>query len=399
MSMIRQTCPACNRLLELPEHAAGKTAKCPACEAQFVVPMPVGPATDGQGFGDQGFGDQDSGGQEMGDQDSGASGAGDPGFGSPIPGSMDAPGASPFSQPLGSTVDGHRQGPVSSKPNPYQPSVETPPATTFVGKLPIGRRSVEEIVGVGFAIFKERAGVLIGTYILVFLISLFAAFAPNLIGMIMDMIGNEALSAVISGLSQLFFNLLSSYFTFGYCGVVLAVARDEPSPFSRLCPSMAIFGRFIGGVILLMLAGGLVAGLVAAVGALAIAAGVEGGVAAGLIILAFLVLLPAMFLMYWLLWSWPFIVVDGKAGITGSIKASFAITMENKMTSLLLIIIVMLLSIVGLLACYIGLVVATPLWIMFLGAGYLMITGQSYVDPRTNRSNPQFAPRPQSPQF
>ncbi|MGI9470367.1 MAG: hypothetical protein ACR2NZ_02465, partial [Rubripirellula sp.] len=37
MSTLRQLCPSCNRMLELPSDANGRLAMCPACESTFIV--------------------------------------------------------------------------------------------------------------------------------------------------------------------------------------------------------------------------------------------------------------------------------------------------------------------------------------------------------------------------
>ncbi|TWU48415.1 zinc ribbon domain-containing protein [Rubripirellula reticaptiva] len=364
--MLRQTCPSCNRLLELPETAAGKMAKCPACQTQFTVP---------------------------------ASPSADLGSGSLSPAAATsaplATGESPFSRPIGGSIDSESHRPAAT--NPYQPSAATP-MNVSVGELAIGQRSVEEIFGVTWAIFKERWGILVGGYVLVFAISVVAAFGPNLVTLVVGPAAGQDVAAVLSGVLSLFCNLLSTYFTLGFCGVALAVARDESSPLSKLTPSLLVFGRFLLGVIVIMLGAGVLFGIFGVIAALAFAAGVGEGAAIGLILLAVLVALPLMLVMYWLLWSWAYIVIDERADWLGSLKASFAITMQNKLTSVLLIVITTMLSFAGVLACYFGLLVTTPLWMLMLGVGYLMITGQPLSDPRLRMAS-DFAPRPDSPQF
>src|SRR2546423_610715 len=45
---LRLTCPGCKRTVSVPDEAAGKTVRCPACKTPFVVPAvepePVRPA-------------------------------------------------------------------------------------------------------------------------------------------------------------------------------------------------------------------------------------------------------------------------------------------------------------------------------------------------------------------
>ncbi|MGB7323661.1 MAG: hypothetical protein WBD31_02230 [Rubripirellula sp.] len=379
--MLRQTCPSCNRLLELPESAAGKMAKCPACQDQFRVPDSSSPEP-GTELGGAGFG-----GAEFG-------GAGASSSTSETPDPL-ATGESPFSRPIGGSIDKESYRPVAT--NPYQPSAATP-MNASVGNLDIGKRSVEEIFGVTWSIFKERWGILVGGYVIVFAISLVAAFAPNLVSLGVGAAAGQDVAAAAAGLLSIFCNLLSTYFTLGFCGVALAVARDESSPLSKLTPSILVFGRFLLGVIVIMLAAGLVFAVFGVIAALAFAAGIGEGAAVGLVVLAVVVLLPLMLVMYWLLWSWAYIVVDERADWLGSLKASFAITMQNKLTSVLLMVITTMLSFAGLLACYFGLLVTTPLWMLMLGVGYLMITGQPLSDPRARMAN-DFSPRPDSPQF
>ncbi|WP_146454344.1 hypothetical protein [Rubripirellula tenax] len=311
------------------------------------------------------------------------------------------PSSNPYSEPIGGSIGGATRSsqPQTSSyvPNPYQPSVATP-GSTQIGELQVGQRSVEEIFGAAFAIFKERWGTLVGGYAIVFAISIAAAFGPNIVGLVAGMGGNKEVAAALSGLSSIFFNLLSSYFTLGFCGVALAVARNENSPLSKLLPPINVFGRFLGGLFLLILACGGVVALVGGIVALIVTAGGGEGVAIGMIVLAVVVLLPMMFVMYWLLWSWAYVLVDQKGDTIGALKASFGITLQNKLTSVLLLVITMIASFAGLLACYIGLLVATPFWMLMLAVGYLMITGQPISDPRMIATQ-SFGPRPQSPTF
>ncbi len=376
--MLRQNCPACDRMLELPDFAAGKTAKCPACQAEFNVPGGTGadPVHGGAVVAPTGTSSQ-------------------PGDGSDGPPMSE--GESPFSRPLGGGPAGDGGGAYRPAPlNPYQPSISTHQAT--IGELNIGSRSVEEIFGVSFAIFKERWPTLIGGYVLVFAISIVAAFGPQLVTMVFGRVADANVTMVMSGIATLFFNLLSFYFTLGFVAVTLAIARNESSPLSKLTPPLTVFGRFLAGVIVIGLASMIVVAVFALIAGAVITVGAGQAVAAGLILLAVVVLLPIIFVMYWLLWSWAYILVDEKADWIGSIKASYAVTMQNKMTSLLLLIITMMMSLAGALACYVGLLVATPLWMLMLAVGYLMITDQPLSDPRA-RLRTDFEPRPSSPTF
>lgn len=343
MSTIQQPCPSCQRLLELPSEAAGRTAQCPACRTQFVIGGP----------------------------------AAAPGEGSP------APGVNPFSAPIGS---GHVDEP--SQPfrggNPYQPAaaVSGVSDTDSVGAFRIGQRSVEEIFGAAWAMFKVRWGSLVGAFLIVFAVSIGMMILSAGVGAVAQQTLDKTTSSIVSAMMNLVTLPISTYLYLGLVRNALAVARNEPSPIGQLTPPMLLFFRFLGGGALLTLAIGGVIALIGGIGAaLAMIAG-QQAVGIGLIGLFVLVLLPALMVAYWMLWSWPMVVADGRTNWLDAFRVAQKITMQNKLTSLLLIILTAMLGVAGVLACYIGQIFTTPLTTLMMATAYLMITSQPIADPR-----------------
>ncbi len=371
MSIIRQSCPSCSRLLELPDTAVGKTAKCPACLTLFAVPSGTQPVKS------------------------------KPLEAAPTEGaSKDA--SNPFSKPIGGSMgyEGHVFGGATPAPNPYQPSVSSDTTSVGIGELRIAARSIEEIFGVTMAIFKERWGSLVGAFLVVFCTSVAMFIASSVIGTVAQANGGQGVGAMVQMLTSLVTYPISAYLYLGLVRNALAVARNEPSPLNQLISPTQYFLRFLGGGVLLTFVFGAVIALIAGVMAAIAAVGGGGGeaLAVGAIFLVAIVLIPLGMAAWWALWSWPLVIADGKGSVTTSFRAAYAITMGNKMTSLLMLVIAMVLSIAGLLACYVGQIVTTPITTLMMAIGYLMITNQPIQDPRMVL-NQQFGPRPSTPTF
>lgn len=346
MSTIQQSCPSCQRLLELPSAAAGRTAQCPACQAQFVI---AGPTV----------------------------------IGTRTPISPAAPTGNPYADPIGGArID---EGPTPFRGgNPYQPAaaVSTMGSTVSVGAFRIGQRSVEEIFGATWAMFKERWGSLVGAFLIVFAASIGMMLVSAGVSAVAQQMLDKNTSSIVGILMNVITTPISAFLYLGLVRNALAVARNEPSPIGQLTPPMLLLFRFLGGGALLMLAMGGVFAVVGGIGAALVMVAGQQAFAIGLIGLLVLVMLPAMLVAYWMLWSWPLVVADGRTTWLDAFRVAQKITMQNKMTSLLLIIITAMLGVAGLLACYIGQIFTTPLTTLMMATGYLMITSQPIADPR-----------------
>ena len=165
---------------------------------------------------------------------------------------------------------------------------------------------------------------------------------------------------------------------------------------SKLIPPIGIVVRFLVGA-------GVMTAFVAVVGiiigglmSLVSASGNNGLVTLATVIVFFAATVLSM-VAYWLLWSWLFIVSDGRGTAFGSMQAAVALTMHNKTPSLLLVVISIVLAIVGTTLCYVGHLITTPLTMLLFAVAYLLMTNQQVSDPRLARQNYQNPPLGQSP--
>lgn len=341
MSTIQQSCPSCQRLLELPADAAGRKAQCPACQTQFVISAPAA-----------------------------------------------APAGNPYAEPIGGARIDEAPTPFRGG-NPYQPAAAVSHVgdTVSVGAFRIGQRSVEEIFGATWAIFKVRWGPLVGAFGIVFVVSIGLMMLSAGIGMVAQQTLDKTTSSLVSGLMNVVTTPISVFLYLGLVRNALAVARDDLSPMRQLMPPMLLFFRFLGGGALLTLAIGGVIAVIGGIGAALAMLGGQEAVGIGLIGVFVLVLLPGMMVLYWMLWSWPMVIADGRTNWLDSFRVAQKITMQNKLTSLLLIILTAMLGIVGLLACYVGQLFTTPLTTLMMAVAYLMITTQRIADPRLGGRN------------
>ena len=282
MSVLRQKCPSCDRELELPADAIGRTAQCPACQATFQVTAP----------------ENDSG--------------------SPTQTRTSLATENPYAGPLVS-------GSATSAANPYQPGrsvdIESAPVA-HSGSIQIVPRSVEEVISATSSICIARWVPLILMAVLMFTVIFIAIAIPVLLIVILAETLSE-LAAAIGVAAVLPMGLMiSAYLTVGTSRVCLAVARNEPSPLSQMLPPMALVIRFAGGATAVLLAlgvmtilyGGIAFGLTLATGA-----DIAGPVFA---IIGILLMFAVSLLAQWLMWPWIFVVSDGKGSAIGSIATA-----------------------------------------------------------------------------
>ncbi|TWU31711.1 hypothetical protein [Novipirellula artificiosorum] len=356
MSIYRQNCPSCGRQLELPGDAMGKVAKCPACEATFRIgeTAALPPST-------------------------------------PTPPSPPSVAANnPFSQPI--SADPASAGPAAAASsaaanqpgvtNPYHPATEMPPPVAKIGELEIVQRPIEDIFSPTMSIFGARWAPLILSSLIVFLAMGLLTGIPFIVLMVIADGGNDFTAAIL----MLFFMpiaiFLGAYVTVGLARVALAVARNESEPLSQLIPPLNLVFRFLGGGLLMVLAVAVVVAAFAAIAALLAAITQNETVAVGVVGIGMLILFLVSMAAQWLLWPWVFVVSDGKASAIGSIRAAFQIVMNNKVTSLLIVVISVGLSMLGNLLCYVGLIVTQPLTLLMFAVGYLVLTNQPISNPK-----------------
>lgn len=385
MSSIEQLCPSCNRMLELPESAVGRLAKCPACEATFTLEaaaVPESTPVDESGPVVQTSAPYATG-QSSGDE--------------PAEVSSTSPSESPFSAPLESSIAGDG-GSHTGRMNPYQPMHAVDPIAE-IGELRIVPRTIEDIFSPTFSIFGARWGTLLLAIVVVGAASIPLIVVPRLVIIAILEAGGDVFAAIalLIGVPLMF--LFSFYVSVGLVRNAIAVARNSPSPLMELLPPLNIVVRFMIGAVVMMAAAGAVFGLFFGLIAALVAVGGNETFAGILAVLGILTGIALAMVVYWLLWPWMFIVSDGKGTALGSIKAAYTLTMHNKLTSVFLIVIATVLSTAGTAACYVGLLVTQPLTNLMFAVAYLLMTNQQIDDPRVKKRTYETPPPPTKPTF
>lgn len=397
MSSIRQTCPACSRLLELPTSAVGRLGKCPACDATFTI----GPALDGDVAPAAGeSGQAKDARSDLPRQDSvyQAPGSSEPASESPPSDANASPQAEanwqtasehPFSVPLGAgTTEPVPQGAYIAASQPI-PQPITPLAQSQSEPI-----TIEGIFTPTFSIFGERWPPLVISFLIVAATIAFLVVVPVMvISGIADAGGDVA--ALI--LTLIWLPLLVAV-TCGACvGVarvnIAAAANTSASPLSQLVPPLSLVVRFFVSAVLLGFVLGAIGTVFAALMAALAAVSGNNQVAALLTIMSTIVLAFALLLAGWLFWAWPLIVSDGRGTALGSLKSALALTMNHKLSSALMVLIAIVLTAMGAVVCNIGHIVTGPITLLMFAVGYLRMTGQRVDEPAIRvRSNYGRAP-------
>jgi len=334
MSTLRQPCPACHRELQLPEHAVGRLAQCPACQAEFRVGV-----------------DREH--------------------------ALRDDTLHPFRAPLaaGSSV------PAA---NPYQPSVAVDSPLSPVarsGQVDIFSRTIDEVISPTMSIFGARWLPLLLISLVTLMVLAVAIGVPAGVLVLIAQGASDAVAGVLFLALLPIMMFVTAYLSVGICRACVAIARNDPSPFSQLLPPLAPVLRFVGGSLAMLATLCVMGGVLVGLGFLVAMATDPNIVGPLLAVLGVVVLLLGSLVAQWLLWPWVFVVSDEQGTTLGSIGTGYQIAMHNKLTSLLLVIVSMVLSMVG-SACYIGQLITTPLTILMFGVAYLQMTNQGLDDPR-----------------
>ena len=183
MSTFQTTCPSCQRLLELPREAIGRSARCPACQHTFTA----------------------SGNQAAETQAHETPAPGDlalngPTTSAPLPSIEPSPFVSgPDSPDAGFPRSGTENpyvNPISGGAaamggaNPYQPSGHIPNTPRFSGTVAPGEMVVctstfDSVWATAFSIYKDRWGRLLGAMAIVMAISLGVFAVTGVLGAVL----------------------------------------------------------------------------------------------------------------------------------------------------------------------------------------------------------------------
>lgn len=272
--------------------------------------------------------------------------------------------------------------------NPYEPVYRSEPVA-ILNDIEIVPRTIEEVFSPTLSIFGARLGHLILAFIVVVVAGFVGFFAWVAVMIVADEIGGDLATGLGFLMLLPVLAFFASYLSVGIARNAIAVAQNKPSPIQELLPPLNVVIRFmVGGVVMTVVIGAASALVFGVFGVLANLANDQGVAATFVVISIFGVSLASM-AAYWLLWAWVFIVSDGKATAIGAIRGAYALTMHNKLTSVLLVVIAVVLSTAGTSACYIGLLITQPLTNLMFAVAYLLMTNQVIHDPKVESQTPQ----------
>lgn len=278
-----------------------------------------------------------------------------------IPAEASGAPASPFS-------DAAPPSPTLSTPTPTGPDVNpyiSPTADSYAAKPgPVEARPVQNqvvdagaVINYALEIWKANLGLLVGAFVVATLVSTAVDFVTGFFQGMLEHGNVDDATAAILAMVILGGNLASFavdiFFGIGQATIALKLARRQPAEFSDLFSAGRRFWPVLGASILAAIA--LVAGFI-------------------------LCIVPAIVLM---LFYWPFyyLLVDEKATVFESFSLARTVTRGNVGTTFLLWLASVGIMILGLLACFIGIIFAGPLCSMIFAVGYLMMAGQIPASP------------------
>ena len=293
---IKFTCSACQNLLEVPDGNAGKQAKCPACSEVLVVP------------------------------------------------------------------DVNAESSEAAKPpapiNPYAmsaTSLDEPREELPEGELSVQPIDVGLSLSAGWEILKANAGVLIGSFVVMIVVSMgfgiFRAVTEEAVNAFAK--PDAMVVAFIVFTFTLISQIINVWFTIGLIKIFLAVARRQPADISMLLGSSPYVVRGFLGTLLFSVA--LVVGFV-------------------------LFIVPGIYIA---LTYWPFMyfIVDRDCGTIESFQLAAKHAAGNRLSAFCLGLLGICLGFLGILLFCIGWLVTTPWTLMMLAVAYLMMTGQRFYQP------------------
>src|SRR5262245_62076718 len=302
-------CSQCGQLLRVPEDAAGKSARCPRCQALMNVP---GVATAVPSTGEP----QSAGlAPASAPIDSASPSApSPPPFGSSptTPTSVNPPATSFPPPPPKPPSDSPFASGASPAVNPYASPAATGPFITHVAvpSLPINPQHVgaDTVFNYAWQIWKENLGLLVGVTITVFGITLAIALPFGAIQYALQQQGETDAVRAVDGLGRLLVRIAQMYLGIGATQINLKLARRQPAAYGELFGGIGLFLPVLGGTI--------IAGL---------------GIILGILCL----IVPAL-LMVLAFWPFYYLIVDRKAGVIESFSVASRITNGNWGTYFLL---------------------------------------------------------------
>lgn len=321
-------CQKCNKLLRVPDGSAGKKAQCPSCQTILEIPTAAPPPP----------------------TDPFAAPSEPKGSSAPGPGNQ---GSSPFSGP-GSFAPPGQAPPPTPPPmsdNPFaspMASASHPPeyATSSSGSIVPTQIEIGDVMSEAFRIFKSDMGLLIGAYV-------FVTVVTNGLNQVIEV----STGPLIDGLQEAGIGLvvllhfastaLGIFLGIGQTVLVLNIVAGRKANFSDLFSGGPYFWRVLGASILVSL----------------------------MVMFGLLLLIVPGIILALMFGQFYNLIVDRNVGVMDSLSISKEITTGNKATLLVLGFVAVGISILGLLACCIGIIFAAPYIQVMVAVAYRKMAG------------------------
>ena len=265
-------------------------------------------------------------------------------------------------------------GPDDSEP-------EDPETTNAASthSLQLNEIAIEDVLATTWSIFRASWKTSILSCLVTLLAALVLVGIPTWVILSLVSSGQTLLAAICMIFIVPYAVLLGAYGLLGLCRVHLTIARGQADPLHNWKPPNELMFRFLPSYLLVVLIMAIVLGIGFGVVVIATSSGQPQLTKLIGAVVAFAVMVTVT-VIQWYLWPWMMAASDGKCTAFGSLKIASSITQRNKLTSFFVVLIAVVLSLVGSLACYVGHVVTLPLTLLLFAVGYLMATNQSIAD-------------------
>lgn len=375
-------CQQCGRLLRTPDETAGKQAKCPACGNVQEIPSAstagVAPPEESP------FGQVAPPRPPV--EPSPAGGGAPPQPPQPPVSPFGAPSAEPPWRP--------------DSQNPYQAPAAGPAVQPHYGAAPAGqfvhtRLDAGATLDYAWSTYKDQWTVCVLALVIVYAISLGAGMVVQVMEVTLRAVNaTPAVMMAVLFLANVASQLVGFWLGIGVKIFLLKVARRHDPSFTDLFAG----GRYLIRVILASILIGLMvfgAVIVCLVPGLALMALVGPNSPAGWIVVSLCTVAATIagIVLYIIFSQYQYLIIDRNVGVIDSLMLSRDVTAGNRLMIFILGLIYFGLSMLGILACCIGLVFTLPLAMLTFAVAYLMMTGQLRGDTYAADTPPEPAPQ------
>lgn len=244
--------------------------------------------------------------------------------------------------------------------------------------------SIDSVLTRAWAIFKQRPGIIMGVVLGGLGINIGFQLGAGAIveSFAAGRVDSKQFWAVLL-IENVCFFAFQSWIQAGQTLALLKVARNRDAGIDDLFQGGRYFLRFCGATllcILITIAIAAAAGLPATLAVWALSPSL-GPIAIGLVLLFALIGIGLIMAMMPRLYQFPYVLIDQDCGTINALTTSFTITKGYVIELLALGLLAGLISVSGILACGLGLLVTIPIGLMIPPCAYVLLVGEA----RANR--------------